>query len=1294
MDLKGKRFLVLFTALLMVVPILSFAPREAEGGRPIFQASKEILTGLDRLNVQKSVDMQIGPTGRVFVLYQTMRAYSWDVYLVYSDDDGKTWSDAVRIDDVLEDGNATNDDTNQMNPRMAIGPDGTVYVVWEDWRNWLDDVFSRPVDIRFAKSSDGSSFGASTVITPKKSINTWDAFTPDIAINSDGRLFCVWADEMEAGAYKNIWTSYSTNDGGAWSTPIMINNDGKDYRNHLFPRCAMFGDNVYVTWHDKRNDTMGTKPFLAISRDGGATFQEEFPITTDSALGAHREFASPIVDEAGNLYIVWMDDRTERDEVFFTRSEDGGNSFTQDNRIVSLPDDAGDLNPFITSIGTGKIGLAWEREVVYSKGTERDVYYINSSDGGRSWSQVLRVDDTDRFSEDRTSQKDIVVAYNSDGRALCVYASNWNEDGVVGSYDYNLFFTRHSRSLNEVNHLPELLVPDFLGQSTFDHVVGNIDTLYNFTMTYRDEDNDEPAAGYPRLMIYRDPAGTDQVMENWLVMSKVKGEKDFYYMDGVDYYVRSNVSEEGQFYWKMEINDGVDPAIISTNIISGPLIDMTPPTLEMTAPEEAVWYGTGRIECRVTVRDTGGAGVDNRSIKFMKSIHGVDYFETPVTVSGFTRIDNDTYEAWANISLASGTENFVKFVAKDRVGNGFAESNHKNIWLDPDAPFAVNPLPKGNYVNIYGQVNCSIIWRDANPGSTLVNFTGVDPTSFKYAFRTTSDDFSDWLEPDGYMPIGNESYLVWVNETFADEGVYNFIKWRAADVVGNVMETQGFRITVDIPENYRPVFVGDAFPGIISSPTPHIWWDDAFDEEGDPLYYRVMLLKHPTELQLTGWYNLGRRTYFDIPDDEALDPNYYILRINVTDKLGGWDVMDHVFRVIDTGTPPPGEVPMFPMFRTSNPNSTFNWSGSADHGTGVSYHIRIGSTEYGGDILEWQDVGDALEYDLSGLGLGLGIYSVQIMTFKGGNYSRVTQGQIKINDYSLSTTHPETHEAFKGERGIRITRPIKCYIVNHAIFDDNVTIQLRGELVDENWAYLSVSESSRYIMLVNSSAGRAEDLPFEFAITVAAPEDARRGDYNISYTLTSEDGGTVFASGTILVTLKNAPDEGGSDNFADDLSGVITDILPFLKGLPAGLVIMIFLLICFLVVGGIIFLGIFIAKKREEKKKKDPLAEQRRVYKEIYGREPTEDELQMMKAQTEQGPSVDDFIMEGVPKPEEAAQEAQAPVEGQEGVEEEEGAEPPVIEGELDELPVVPAKKPVASSGDKDTDDLLDRLFD
>jgi hypothetical protein len=359
--------------------------------------------------------------------------------------------------------------------------------------------------------------------------------------------------------------------------------------------------------------------------------------------------------------------------------------------------------------------------------------------------------------------------------------------------------------------------------------------------------------------------------------------------------------------------------------------------------------------------------------------------------------------------------------------------------------------------------------------------------------------------------------------------------------------------------------------------------------------------------------------------------------------------------------------------------------------------IRIGTEDYQGDVLEWTELGRDTQFSMEDLNLTIGIYSVQIMVLSNGNYSRVTMGHLKINDYNLKTTHPETHTAYKGERGIRLTTPIKCQLVNLATYSDRVKVVLQGELVDEDWAYLTDSETAEHNYFVNSSKELVVEEPIEFRITIAAPDTAKRGDYILTYRMVSEDGKTTFQSGEIIVTLKNAPDDGTGESFADDISGVITDIFPFLEGLPPGFVIMIFFVIVILVVGGIIFLGIFISKRREAKKKKDPLADQRRVYKEIYGREPTDEELAMMKQQADKE-TVDDFIKpegeelskppeEGDEAPEVEGGEAGAPEEG----EEVEGAEPPE-EGEGEPAPPKPDEK--VSSGDKETDDLLDRLFD
>lgn len=1279
--MKGQRFILLLLALALTVPVIPLLSHEVEGGKPIFQASIMVLPEEELLNMQKPMDLEVDHTGRIYLLYQTYKLFNWDVYIVHSDDEGLTWSDPVRVDDTLTDGNETerNNNSDQVNPRMTLDADGNIYVVWEDWREWIDDLTTRPVTIRFSRSTDrGVSFTESRIITPPKSIMTWDAFKPDIALNQDGRLFCVWVDEKDAGARKNIWSSYSDDNGDTWSAMLMLNSDGKDYRNHNYPRVAMHGDIVYVTWHDGRDTVLGTKPYLAISGDGGQTFAEEFPITTDSQVGAVREYAYPVVDDEGNLYIAWNDNRAERDEVFFTRSEDNGLTFSQDSRIFALPDETSDMNPHLATMGDGHIAVVWEREVPFEEFMETDIFYLNSSDGGRTWDRMLRVDDTDRRREDGSDQISPLAAFSPNGRALCTWTDS-RLYAVAGPQTYDIFFTRHSRSLSNINHLPMLLDPGYTGQMGFDHTVGNMETNFTFKMQYRDEDNDEPGDGFPRLQVYGNPDGTGPVFPDWIEMERENGTSDVYFMDGVWYAATISIPQEGRFYWKMEINDGVTPEVLSSAVFPGPLIDVTPPTLEVTGPEEAVWLGNDRVECSVIVRDTGGAGVAGLSIKYIKSVKGIGYFESPYSVDSFTRIDNDTYEGVSVIKLDPGTDNWVKFEAKDRVGNGPTESLPINIWVDADPPYAVDPSPLHTETSIYGVVNCSITFRDTNPGSTLVNHTGLDPSSIRYAYRTTSGEFSEWLEPDGFTEIMEGSYRAWAHQEFPDEGVYNFIKWRALDLIGNEFITQGYRVNVDIPENYKPVFTGEGHPGVICSPTPHLWWDPAYDEENDPLYYRVQLLKYTGMLQLTHYFDVGKRNYFDVPDHEALEPNFYVLRINVSDMIGGWDIHDHVFQVRDTGTPPPADIAPFGPLFSRETEVVIDWEPSTEAPGDTVYWIRMGTREYLGDLLDWTLIGPATEYDAGSLLEGVGIYSVQVMASSGGNYSRVTQGTVKISDYSLDVSHPSEHTAYRG-KDISKNRPVGFFIVNNGTFSDNVTVRLSGELVDRGWAYLNSSGIRNDTYLVLSSRMLTEPAPLGFKIVVLAPEDAETGSYVLNYRVVSEDGqGAV--TGTIGIELRRGPDEGSGETFADELSGVITDLLPFLEGVPAAVVIMIFVILIVLIVGGIILLGIFTARRSRKKDSDDPYADQKRIYREIYGKEPTPEELGSMKAQKEG--SVEDMIKEGATV---VAGNGDAEVPAGASISED-------TETDLD-LETDRKSPEKVKTGDEETDDLLDRLFD
>ncbi len=1276
---KGKVG-VLLTAMFMVLVIVPYGGRDVSAGAPVYSASIRMLDGTEALRTQMPTDICIDQSGRIYVLYWSDQTFFYGAYMTISDDNGRTWSSASRVDDVLRDGNSSNDMSHKKmtTPRMTVGPDGTVHIVWEDWREWNEEpTMTKPAKVLQTTTRDGKNFTTPVQVDPVKGYRTWDAMSPDIESMDDGRLFCVWLDKKDSGAYLNVWSSFSDDDGATWSAPIVLNTDGLDLRNHYHPRCAVWGDNVYVTWDDMRDLEKGLSPFIAVSHDRGESFSPDVLLSDDAEIGNKRTHAYPVTDDHGNLYVAWNDLRTDAHEVFFVSSTDNGTTFSGNKRLLNTPEGTGDAFPCMDAMGDGRILLTWNRSMPVDKThRESEAYSVISEDGGQTWGGMLRVDDTDRFGDDLTDQESVLGIFDNDGRPLCVWADTRPDN--PGSAYRDLYFARNSVSLTAPNEMPFLLSPAFTGNSGFSNHIGGLQTVYNFTLVYKDEDNDVPGTGYPRVMLYTDAEGTVEALDDWLIMERTRGPVDIYFMDGVPYFATLVLSHPGQYYWRMEVSDGIAGHGLATGIFPGPLIDTTPPVLTVLGPDEAVWIPTETVRCRIRVVDSGGAGVDPRSILVRKSVNGPGNLQLGVPITGYEMLDNDTYEAWADVKFNTGTENHVAFEAKDRVFNGPTLSNMVNVWVDFEAPYYKEVVPNPRNTQIYGNVNCSIVWRDINPGTTNLNTTGVDPDTIMWAYRTTTGAYTEWALPDGIEPLGESSYRAWKWITFPDEGVYNFVKWKASDNIGNEASTEQLRVNVDIPVNYRPVFKGTARPGLVNSPTPHIWWDSAYDEEDDPLYYSVKLHRMPGKLEITGWFDTGLSTYFDVPDIESLNPGYYLLKINVTDNIGGYDILDHQFRVVDSGPAPPSMVGRFGPFNTTTTNISLNWPpASGDDGSAITYFVRIGLTRTDSRVLDWTSTGEGTSYDLSGTELPLGAYTVGVMAFQNGNYSRVRTTLLKLSDYSVRIDAPSDHQVYRG-KGVTKSKPLKVEIVNLGSLEDNVTLHLEGELIEKGWAYLEVSGRPAATYRVEPSKGLANERPIELSVVITPPENAQRKDYVLTIRAVSEDGTTTYTSQGIRVKVQEAPSDDGQAPLTDDIIGFLTSILPFLGSLPDRLVIPVFLLlIVLLIIAPITIALLLLKRKREREKAKDPMAERKELYRELYGKEASVEELKQWVE--EKGAA-------------EASKERPEPATNKEGKVPSDAHKETT--GASKEAEKIAPEKAAIENLDKDDKELLDRLFD
>ncbi|MEA3559087.1 MAG: hypothetical protein U9R75_07535, partial [Candidatus Thermoplasmatota archaeon] len=421
----------------------------------------------------------------------------------------------------------------------------------------------------------------------------------------------------------------------------------------------------------------------------------------------------------------------------------------------------------------------------------------------------------------------------------------------------------------------------------------------------------------------------------------------------------------------------------------------------------------------------------------------------------------------------------------------------------------------------------------------------------------------------------------------------------------------------------------------------------------------------------------------------ALVPGYYMLRVNVTDKIGGYDILDHIFRIMDKGTPPPEDIPAFDMVSLDASSGLLflmdeddlpersTWmelKGSAisqniwDHGgqvlenafihetergylvtyddnvtdrgdeyyitrgenrtlnvfnaelmswqrppsssdMDIEYMVRIGSKPFLGDILKWTNIGTDPSLTRDMIEAPIGIYSVQVMATFDGNYSRVTQSILKVNDHNITYSLPESFKSYRG-KGMGFT----IEVTNFATYTDNLTIILMGTLANDDQVYLESSGRMSGIFSLESQKVFTIPESTWVTITIYPEEDYTNGEYSLILRMISEDGETEIVTENITITISDRPRDGFGEEISDDLYKFLTDTFPFLRSIKQSLLVPLFLLFVLLFIGFISTIGILIYRKKFRKERKvDPYKEQRKIYKELYGVDPTDEQLKEMK---------------------------------------------------------------------------------
>src|SRR6266568_3332724 len=217
----------------------------------------------------------------------------------------------------------------------------------------------------------------------------------------DGNVYVAYDANLTATSFFGTLFIRSTDGGQTWSAPFYT---PADETGELAGMAIDSSGNVYVSADAFDAVTENFLGYIEVTKitNGGTTVagttravNPAFLIPSPLPGGNFRAFTIPqMAADQNGVYLVWDDFRTGNSNVFFTRSVDGGTTWSAPMMVNDVMTGQ-HFFPTIAASG-GIISVAWydSRLNVGTSMSALDVFYAQSLDAGGTFSPNLRVTST------------------------------------------------------------------------------------------------------------------------------------------------------------------------------------------------------------------------------------------------------------------------------------------------------------------------------------------------------------------------------------------------------------------------------------------------------------------------------------------------------------------------------------------------------------------------------------------------------------------------------------------------------------------------------------------------------------------------------------------------------------------------------------------------------------------------------------------------------------------------------------------------------------------------------------